>query len=216
MTPHDAMLEKVAAYALGALPVVDVVGVTEHLHGCDECTTEYRELLSAVTALAYSAQACETGEEGPQVSPLLKERIMQRVRSQNRIAKMRTRPVNAIAACIALALLGVAAFAWHPWTMRPGTGVVRRYAFAGGVLYVKKDRITIAQRLAPLPAGRVYQVWTLARGARRVSPSVTFPATSSTVNVAMDTVRLAAVAISVEPAGGSPQPTTKPVVFVHL
>ena len=58
MTSHDEMLDNVAAYALGLLPASEAAAVADHLKTCESCRAEYDFLRPAVTALAYSAEAC--------------------------------------------------------------------------------------------------------------------------------------------------------------
>jgi anti-sigma-K factor RskA len=70
-----------------------------------------------------------------------------------------------------------------------------------------------------LPAGKVYQTWTLAKGAKNVTPSVTFTPDehgNALVTVPVSAATTVATAISVEPAGGSLEPTTKPIAVVKL
>ena len=109
---HDAMLDDVAVYALGAMAPAEAKRVREHIATCAECRVEYEALRPAAGALAYSAEACETGENGPHVSALLKPRIMREVRKSTAVA--RPDPVRpafvwpaylVAAACIAIALL---------------------------------------------------------------------------------------------------------------
>ena len=57
MNQHDAMLDDVAVYALGALPPAQAQAVRAHLDTCAECAAEYRRLKPAVDAVAYSAEA---------------------------------------------------------------------------------------------------------------------------------------------------------------
>jgi hypothetical protein len=90
-----------------------------------------------------------------------------------------------------------------------------RYAVGNGVVARANDRIVIAlQHVPALPKGKVYQAWTLRRGAKTMTPSVTFsPDASGTAIVALPGTAsdLTIVALSVEPEGGSKAPTTKPV-----
>lgn len=92
--------------------------------------------------------------------------------------------------------------------------VAKRYDVAGGAVVVRGDRVYLTlTKLAPLPKGRVYQAWTLPKGATAVVPSVTFNPNADGVAVIalpVDAGRIAAVALSVEPEGGSKAPTTKP------
>jgi anti-sigma-K factor RskA len=91
----------------------------------------------------------------------------------------------------------------------------KHYPVNGGEIVKRGDRIYIAMRELPkLPRGRVYQAWTLATGDKAVAPSVTFtPDRSGSVVVALppQTKPVAAVAVSVEPEGGSKAPTTTPM-----
>jgi hypothetical protein len=89
-----------------------------------------------------------------------------------------------------------------------------RYAVKNGVVVRSGGRILIALRDLPaLPKGKTYQAWTLRRGAKTVAPSITFqpdPSGLALVELPEPAGNLTAVAISVEPDGGSKQPTSKP------
>jgi anti-sigma-K factor RskA len=90
----------------------------------------------------------------------------------------------------------------------------KRYDVAAGTVIVRRDRIYFAlSKLPPLPRGRVYQAWYEAKGAKAMTPSVTFtPNADGAAVVALpaDATRVGAVAVSVEPEGGSKAPTTTP------
>lgn len=85
----------------------------------------------------------------------------------------------------------------------------------GGEVIARKGRLYMAMdQLAAPPPGHVYQAWTLARDAKTMTPSVTFvPNKNGVAVIALpeSATNLVAVAVSVEPAGGSEQPTTKPL-----
>ncbi len=83
----------------------------------------------------------------------------------------------------------------------------------GSRLYIAMDS------LPPPPKGKVYQAWTQHRGSEVMSPSITFVPAQSGVEVQqlpVDAKSVVAVALSVEPPGGSKQPTSKPVFVVRL
>jgi hypothetical protein len=90
----------------------------------------------------------------------------------------------------------------------------KRYAVPYGSVVTRGASLYLAlASLPPLPRGKVYQAWTLARGASTMAPSVTFsPNQNGTtlVPIPVDASQTTAVAVSVEPEGGSRQPTTKP------
>jgi hypothetical protein len=96
----------------------------------------------------------------------------------------------------------------------------KHFAVNGGEVLTAGDRVIIALRHAPaLPPGKVYQAWTLRRGAKNMAPSITFKPDAGGVTVielpeaAAD---LVVVAVSVEPAGGSKAPTSAPTFVRKL
>ncbi len=66
--------------------------------------------------------------------------------------------------------------------------------------------------LPPLPRGKVYQAWTIAKGTKNLAPSIVFtpsPAGAAIVALPENADTLSVVALSVEPEGGSKVPTSK-------
>jgi anti-sigma-K factor RskA len=96
----------------------------------------------------------------------------------------------------------------------------KRYTVTYGTVVTRGANVYLAlASLPPLPRGKVYQAWTLARGAKTVAPSVTFSPSQSGITlvpIPESAGNLAAVAVSVEPEGGSRQPTTKPAFVQPL
>lgn len=239
MTSHDELLDSVAAYALGLLPAAEAQAVVAHLQTCERCREEYRFLQPAVTAVAYSAEACADPTSGANAaSPLLKARIMKQVRSERALPATTPRSWAAYAvaaACLAIAIVtGLVDLSLSDRLNReraqsvaqsqiiadltaPGS---RHHRFAGGEVFTNGDRLYLTMHGLPAPpSGHVYQAWTLAKGAKKVAPSKTFePGAEGVAVVPLPeaATRIAAVAVSVEPAGGSMQPTTKPIALVTL
>jgi anti-sigma-K factor RskA len=231
MTPHDEMLDNIAMYALGSLSPGEAAEVAAHIETCKECRAEYQFMRPAVTAVAYSAEACadaSTGAAAP--SPLIKARVMQRVRAeagQQRVPHVWPAYLFA-AACLAIALItGLAQIALNARLISQAQTIAdltapdaRRFAFSGGEVLTRGDHLYLAMRDLPAPPpGHVYQAWTLAKGAKTVAPSTTFLPGSggaTVVRLPETATTLAAVAVSVEPTGGSKQPTTKPIALVRI
>jgi anti-sigma-K factor RskA len=96
----------------------------------------------------------------------------------------------------------------------------KRYEVAAGTVVVRRDRIYFAfSKLPPPPKGHVYQAWTAPKGSTIVAPSVTFAPNADGVAVValpVDATRVGAVAVSVEPDGGSKAPTTTPTFIKPL
>ena len=96
----------------------------------------------------------------------------------------------------------------------------KKFDVPGGEIITRSGRLYMTMdNLQTPPAGRVYQAWTQARGAKTVTPSVTFVPDKSGVAVValpVSAKNLVAVAVSIEPTGGSQQPTTKPLFIRQL
>ena len=237
---HEELLDDVAALALGALPAADVARVRAHVDTCADCRAEYEALAPAVTALGTSVESCADQVHGAVVaSPLLKARIMRDVRADARNLRARPPHWNMIATAASVAIaIGVSLYAF---TLNERLGhlqaqvahitdidnqqqqmladikspVAKRFPINGGEVVAVHHTlyITMVDLPAP-PAGKVYQAWTLKKGAKVMTPSVTFSPDSrgvALVALPADSANTAAVALSVEPTGGSKAPTSTPV-----
>jgi anti-sigma-K factor RskA len=245
---HDEMLDDVAAYALGVLPSSDVAAVEEHISTCAECRAEYDALAPAVTAVGYSAEVAAEQLPGPELKARIMRAVRSEVPVRRRsFATLPAYLAAAACICIAAGLAWqnnrlrdevtiaqrqsaaqrvalaqqTAANAREQRVLADlAAGDARRYPFEHGAVVTRGSRVYVAMHgTAQLPAGRVYQAWTLAKGAKTVRPSVTFTVANSNttiVEIPAGAQSLAAVAVSIEPAGGSRQPTTKPIALVKL
>jgi len=96
----------------------------------------------------------------------------------------------------------------------------KRFPVNGGEVIRRNDRLYIAMDGMPMPPkGHVYQAWTARNGAHKMSPSITFAPDRSgvaLVSLPVNAAAVTAVAVSVEPEGGSKAPTTKPEFVVKL
>jgi hypothetical protein len=93
------------------------------------------------------------------------------------------------------------------------------YAVPGGEVVTSGGHVFLAMRDMAQPApGKVYQAWVARRGVHGVAPSVTFvPRPGLTlVELPESADGLAAVAVSVEPEGGSKAPTSTPAFVRSL
>lgn len=239
MMSHDEMLDNVALYALGVLPAREAADVAAHVLSCDECRAEYELLRPAVTAVGYSAEA-----DGRTAAPsfMLKTRLMKQVRSTKPGRSAGTArssasrwPTLVAAACFAVA---VGAGLWNA-SLRERVGRdesriaqqsaviadvtapdAKRYRFGQGSVVVRGHNLYIAmQALEQPPKGKVYQAWTLPKGSKTMAPSITFRPGAfgeAVLRLPVSANAVVAVAVSVEPAGGSKQPTTKPIAVTLL
>ena len=99
-------------------------------------------------------------------------------------------------------------------------GDAKRYAVNYGTVVKRGTNVYLALAALPsLPRGKVYQAWTLPKGGKAMVPSVTFSPSSNGVTLVPipdKTGSATIVAVSVEPEGGSRQPTTKPTFVQPL
>jgi anti-sigma-K factor RskA len=96
----------------------------------------------------------------------------------------------------------------------------KRFQVADGEVVMHGDRIYIAMHGMPMPPkGHVYQAWMLHTGAKEMTPGATFMPDRggvAVVSLPPHASSFAAVAVSVEPEGGSKAPTSKPEFVVKL
>jgi anti-sigma-K factor RskA len=217
MSAHEQFLDDIAMLALGALSPSEAAAVRSHLAECDACTQEFRRLREVADVLPLAAAA-----DPASPSAIAKRRIM-RVASPARVSAL---PAYLFAAaCLAAALVMGALFAQLNTRVGEQNAVIadltapaaQHFAITGGQVVRNGRSVYIALRnVSAPPNGKVYQAWTLPAGSKRMAPSVTFVPQNGRVllRLPVDARSIAAVAVSVEPAGGSAQPTSKPLFVV--
>jgi hypothetical protein len=94
----------------------------------------------------------------------------------------------------------------------------RHYDIGNGEVITRGSRIYLALRALPEPPrGKVYQAWTRPKGSSSVLASPTFLPDARGVALIVlpaDARSTAAVSVTLEPDGGSKEPTSKPVIDV--
>jgi anti-sigma-K factor RskA len=216
--------ELIGAYALGALPVETLAGVGEHLPSCDK-HPEAVELQAVAASLAFAAPE----QEPPRA---LKTRLMAAVRGETAEAPpsaerggffdrlRRWRPTRAgpyaLAGALAVAVaVLVVTNVGDSDERQPTTVALAGANNAQGVLHVLEDGVVImeADGLEPLDSEQTYQVWGI-RSGQPSSLDLLGPAREGEVLHAMraDLSAFDAVAVTIEPAGGSIAPTGERVL----
>jgi anti-sigma-K factor RskA len=217
-----------AAYVLGALGEDELEAFERHMAGCVVCRDEVAALKQVADALPMAAPQYEAPTQ-------LRQRVMRAVESEPRTqgprasrARDRRRwgwssvwavPRPALAAGVAVVIaaavsVGVIAGsggsnATHVFRASVGSAEVR---VSGG-----HGELVVAHLAAPAP-GRIYELW-LKRGAGAPAPSTLFSVSSngrSVVALPGSVHGLQQVMVTEEPAGGSPAPTTQPVIVAPV
>lgn len=96
----------------------------------------------------------------------------------------------------------------------------KRYAVADGEVITLGSRIYLAVHELPEPPhGKIYQSWTVAKGSTRAIASPTFLPDARGVALIVltaDARSTAEVTVTIEPDGGSREPTSKPLMDASL
>ncbi len=216
--------ELLGAYALAALPDDERRAVEAHLASCD--------LHEEAAALRQTAEALAIAPPLRDPGPGLRARILTAVAEEDtapRRLRALLRPPRRLplpyALAAALAIVAGGLLAWNIVLQADDDGpAVLVRAFAGesgsGTLVVLEDRAQVVLILDDLPAlgaEQDYQVWAIVDGAAHSLGVVDARAGGRlTVALGADFAEITAVAVSVEPAGGSPAPTTTPILTATL
>ena len=236
MTDHARWADATGAYLLGALSDDERSGYEAHLQGCALCREDVELLRVAADALPASVEQLDA-------PPALKDRIMAVVNSEAELLRAAgpeadrppvparrerrwwrfvPRSGLALAASVLLIVGGVTG-----WALRDGGGVPLRTIDgsapegARASLVVRGDHSTLETAGLPRPGtGRVYQVWLMKKGAKDPQPTdalftVSRDGTAS-VDVPGSIEDVEAVLVTEEPDGGSPAPTSEPIIAASL
>jgi anti-sigma-K factor RskA len=234
--------EDYLAYAVGALEGGERSQLEQHLRdGCDRCVPMAKQ---AVVEAAAMMEGLVTEGSGFVEPPLeLRRRVLGGFGldewGRNAAVPSRRAAVASWGWIAASVLLGVAG--WLGWESREanaeaarlraalrlsGDSAAQRARFTGegprGSVTWSRDRgfVLVASNLNTLPKDRVYQAW-LVPNEGAPQPAGTFVADSDGRAIHLtgerpDPKTTKAVALSVEPVGGSKAPTTSPFLIVPL
>jgi anti-sigma-K factor RskA len=234
---HARFGEDVAPWLLHALSADEQAAFERHLAACGRCREEVAALRPAVDALPLSAPPVNP-------PPELRDRIMRVVSSEaellqaageeadrpappRRPRERRRRPVfaslrpalAAAAACAALAA-GVIGYAIGNSGGGGGGGkvVAAKVTFPNARVSVRTQDGKAALQLANMPSpprGRVYQVWLKRDGENPRPTRALFDVRSGSVSIPGGLGDSDQVLVTAEPRGGSPAPTSQPVVVAN-
>jgi anti-sigma-K factor RskA len=210
----EALHELTAAYALDALDPAERVEYEEHLATCESCREELAQLSVVAAQLAFAADPVSP-------PPALRARILEAAQAERpNVAPLRPRwlyPVAAVAAVAACVAIGLAVWdvSLHDQLSTANRQALTRVPVSGvpGTLVVSPNgsAALLVSRIAPAPAGKTYEAWIL-QGKKATSAGLFLARDGSAfVPIEGKVPKGGRVAVTVEPAGGSPQPTTTPL-----
>lgn len=214
------------AYALDALDELERARFERHLASCAECRAEVSGFHEAAATLAAVTEVAPP--------PALRASVLAGI-SQVRplppevpaVTPRRWFPLLVAAAVVIL--FGLGAAVWQPWSDGPVSEADRVLAAEDAQRVVvdlgERGRATVTRSeslrkavietedMAPAPRGKVYELW-LQSPEGEFAPAGLMPrGPDQTVVLEGDAARAAGVGITIEPAGGSPQPTSEPIAL---
>ena len=230
------------AFATDALDDLERSRFERHLASCEDCRAEVVELREAAARLAETTVTTPPASLRDSVlagisqvrplPPLTPETTSGEPSHSSGTAPRRLRRWVPLLVAAALVLVaGVALSAWQPWaTEETTTSATERVLAApdaekvfvdlgeaGRATVVRsrsEDRaVIVTQDMAPAPRGSVYELW-LQSPEEEMLPAGLMPdAPDTTMLLEGSAAQATAVGITVEPEGGSPEPTTDPIAL---
>jgi len=189
--------EQAAGFVLDALDPDEAAEFERHLEICPACEDELAGLRVAAAALAFAVDLPVPGHE-------LRARV---VDAGAPVIPLRRRLQPLVAAAAVLAACAAIAIAVRPWGDGHSLGGMRRYTVEGARATLLVDRaggaVLAVRRLPPPPGGKGYEVWVISNGTASPAGWLRGSLTALTRPVPAG----AAVAVSIEPRGGSRSPT---------
>jgi anti-sigma-K factor RskA len=238
---HKRFDELKDAYALGALPEEDRRMFEEYLAAHPDRQAEVEELGAVAGLLALSPQEQEPPPELKQriMGTVRTEAHTPRVDRRTMLTRSERFPSArslALGAGILLTVsLMIGLFSWSLLLQREvrdlqgqsresqtqstrtitlqGSGTAEE-ARAEVVALEGGGAVLVAENMPPVPEGKTFQIWVIEGNVAR--PSGLFEPKDETAVVESPLEGADAIAVTVEPEGGSPEPTTDPILKAEL
>lgn len=210
---HDDL----TSYLLGELSADDVADYELHLQSCEDCQSGMRDLAPLLEAIAGDVAVAPT--------PELRDRVLADIAATPQVMPMR-RPRRQWMLGVAAALAIVLAAGSFLLQQDPVSDLVAAsdavvvqlaatdaYADAAQMQAVYRESdgsmALIAESLMPAEDGRTYQAW-LIGGSGPVSAGLFVPDEDGTARLILDAAWEpgSLIGVTLEPVGGSPQPTS--------
>ncbi len=226
------------AYAIDALDDVERARFERHLADCSDCQAEIASLREAAALLPETTVAEPPASLRAGVLDGIDEvRPLPPIVAGTPQPSRRRRVVTLVAAAAALvAIGGVGATVWHPWSddssQSPDLSAVDRVLTApdaethpvelangGTVTVVRSNSLNQAvvrvRDMAPAGPDRVWQLW-LQQDGEMVSAGLMPSGSDNTVLLDGEPASAEAFGITSEPAGGSDKPTRPPISLIKF
>ena len=218
------------AYAVDAVDDIERASFERHLASCPTCRAEVASLREASALLADAATTTPP--------PALRDAVLSDITRVRPLPPVtvggpvhRRRWFPALVAAVVLALVGIGGAVWQPWrddtstTLTVADQVLQDPAAEtyteelpnGGTATIVRsaevDRAVLVTEDMPAPPdGKVYQLWLQSPSEDMISAGL-MPAGADTALLEGDANDAVGAGVSLEPAGGSDQPTEVVALF---
>jgi hypothetical protein len=209
--------ELLVAHVLGETDGSRRDGIDAHLEGCADCRREYVGLIETLGTLSYAA---------PSVSPpdglrtAILDAAAREPRAGSALAPRAARrgwswPTWFPRFALVGGLAGLAVVVAVVLIATPAPSRSVPLEGSSGVVLVSDHRAALVPTgFSPAPPGRTYEMWVLRNGVAHPAGLFASGASLAAVTVPVDPGDI--VAVTREPAGGSPQPTTIPIAHAQI
>jgi anti-sigma-K factor RskA len=229
------------AYAVGALTETELAEFTDHLSACTQCSIEVRELLETTALLGIAAAQ----PAPPALRAAVMDEIGRTRQLPPVMAALQTHARKrgfalphwglAAAACLAVCTLGLGAYAGR---LHHENANLRHRGEAIAALQTAADARTVTGRAGAAtatvtlsrsanrmeflssglvtPSGRTYQLWLIGPHGPRSAGIFNTDNGKHAPKLFVGPGDATTLAVTDEPAGGSVQPTTRPLITVAL
>jgi anti-sigma-K factor RskA len=218
------------AYAVDAVDDIERASFERHLAECPDCRAEVASLRETSAALADDSAVTPPPELRTAVlDGITRVRPLPPVTAGGPVHRRKWFPV--LVAAVVLALVGIGGAVWQPWRDDTSTTVTAtdrvladpdaqrvsqeldNGATATVVRSPKEHRtVIVTEGLPAAPAGKVYQLWLQSPSEDLVSAGL-MPAGRTTALLEGNSDDAIGVGLSLEPEGGSEQPTEVVALF---
>ena len=219
------------AYALDAVDDIERARFEQHLAECEDCRLEVASLREAACLLS------ETTAVTP--PPALRKSVLAGISQVrplppivHRTPVVQRRWFPLLVAAAVVAILGVGAGVWQPWAPSQDSSLTaaERVLEASDARSVAVDlgdagRATVTRSeslgkavittedMAPAPSGKVFEVWLQSEEGEMLPAGLMPPGGDHQMVLDGDAATATGVGITVEPEGGSPEPTSDPIAI---
>jgi anti-sigma-K factor RskA len=226
------------AYAIDALDDLERAQFERHLAECPECQAEVASLREASALLAETASgpAPDALREKVLAGISTVRPLPPVVPPAVTPGRRRFRPVALVAAAAAVVALGAGAVVWQPWDdtttqQSPTLSAVDQVLQAddaeeytqefpdGSKATLTRSKslnkaVIVTSDMAPPPEGKVYELWLDHEGIGMVPAGLMPAKADAVVLLEGDPATAIGAGITVEPAGGSEEPTGETVALI--